>query len=367
MKMRAIIAFALLALSTVLLAIGVPSAIVGCGGAAPVESDAVADAGTDAAAHDSGSTDASDASDASDSGTVSDASDAGLASDASDSGTVSGASDAGLASVDASDSRPTLDASNAGSAPDGGDSGSLNAGIENDSGLGSAHIRQWQSFTCDGNCPPEGNSNNEVIWGTLQPVLAGSTIVVFVTEADNGDMTAPPVTVSDSAGDSYTELNEVNDQPDQQANWMFVTKNVAATGRPLQVSSTFHGVNQWQGIIVMEIAGTGPLSVIGSSSNVIFNDCCGSPGSLPDVFPSIALTAPSLVIAVSDGFDILQAGSGYTVLGSAWDWMGDEGACNCNSTTIEYGTFPVGSAAPRFVPIEPRTNYMNLAVAIQSN
>src|SRR5580658_1579331 len=159
MKMRAIIAFALLALSTVLLAIGVPSAIVGCGGAAPVESDAVADAGTDAAAHDSGSTDASDASDASDSGTVSDA------------------SDAGLASVDASDSRPTLDASNAGSAPDGGDSGSLNAGIENDSGLGSAHIRQWQSFTCDGNCPPEGNSNNEVIWGTLQPVLAGSTIV----------------------------------------------------------------------------------------------------------------------------------------------------------------------------------------------
>jgi hypothetical protein len=46
MKMRTIIAFALLALSIVLLAIGVPSATVGCGGAAPVENDAAADAGT---------------------------------------------------------------------------------------------------------------------------------------------------------------------------------------------------------------------------------------------------------------------------------------------------------------------------------
>jgi hypothetical protein len=342
--------------------------------------DAAVDAGSgpDAAAHDSGFIDASDAGDAglSDArdASVPDASDAASASDASDAGStadsdadpsISDASDAGSSGYDAANVDGADDdggdsgvaTGDAGSRPDASDSGSPRA----------AYVRQWESFDCDGDCPPEGNSNNEAIYATLSPVLAGSTIVVFVTEANNGDMTTPPVTMSDSAGDSYTELGNVNDQPDQQANLLFVTTNVAATGNALKVTSAFDGVNQWQGIIVMEVAGTGPLSVVTSTSNLIFNDCCGSPGSLPDDFPSMTLTAPSLVIAMTNGFDVMTAGSGYTALGSAWDWMGAEGACNCNSATIEYGTFPVGIAAPTFTPIEPITNWMNLAVAIKSN
>jgi hypothetical protein len=357
--------------------------IYAAAGSSDAGADSAADASSDAstdAARDAGS-DASDGSGDANDATVADASDASV-SDASDAGAGSDATDGALS--DANDATPSSDASDSGTADalaeaeaSSGDEGETESGVDAtadaapdaapDTGGVAAYVRQWAAFQCDGNCPPEGNSNNEAIYATLSPVLAGSTVVVFVTEADNGDATTPPVTMSDSAGDSYAELGNVNDQPDQQATLLLVTTNVAATGSALKVTSAFDGVNQWQGIVVMEVAGTGPLSVVASTSNLIFNDCCGSPGSLPDDLPSMTLTAPSLVIAMTNGFDVMTAGSGYTALGSAWDWMGAEGACNCNSATLEYGTFPVGIAAPTFTPIEPITNWMNLAVAIESH
>jgi len=189
----------------------------------------------------------------------------------------------------------------------------------------------------------------------------------FVTEDNNGDMSPPPVTMSDSAGITYAMFNEVTDAPDFGAVLGFAVSNVAATGNPLKVTLAFDRVNQWQGIVVMEIAGAGPLPVIGASSDVVFEDCCGSHGDLPDTLPSISLSAPAPVVAFSYGFDPSSAGSGYTVLGSACNWQGLEGSCDCNSATLEYGTFHVASAIPSFVPNSWVSNFSNMAVAIRSN
>jgi hypothetical protein len=352
-------------------------------GSSDAGADSAADASSDAstdAAHDAGS-DASDGSGDANDAAVADASDANV-SDASDAGAGSDATDGALS--DANDAAPSSDASDsstldalAEAEASSDEAGETESGVDAtadaapdaapDAGGVAAYVRQWAAFQCDGDCPPEGNSNNEAIYATLGPVLAGSTIVVFSAEDNNGDMTPPPITITDGAGNSYAQFDSVTDAPDFGAMLGFAATGVPAAPGGLTVTSTFDGVNQWQTIAVLEIAGTGPLPVVGSSANVVFEDCCGGNGTQPDVLPTLTFDVPSLVVAVTYGFNPSSAGAGYTALGSTWNWDGLEGSCDCDSATLETGTF-TGSATPSFGNNSGSTsNFTNMAVAIQSN
>ena len=198
-----------------------------------------------------------------------------------------------------------------------------------------AYIRQVSQVSTPGD-------NSQDQYSQLpMPVLAGSAVLVFVTEYNiNGNPTgsgAPsPVTVTDAQG-TYTLLATVNDQSDWQAVISYYRPNVAAG--TIDVHAHFAGL-EWQGIVVAEIANTTAAPLIAQASSL---DNAAQKSANAVKTPSIAVgsTAALIVAFAVNGLDTYgepSVGTGYTLSLAAWNWGGVEGTATTPSAVLEVET-----------------------------
>ena len=266
--------------------------------------------------------------------------DAADSADAAGSGDASGDSDAG--SFDSGDGSSVGDSGGDGAGVDAGSvDGATDGGDGGDSGVGSgdassvAYIRQTSQISTPGD-------NKQDQYSQLpMPVLAGSAVLVFVTEYNiNGNPAgsgAPsPVTVTDGQG-TYTLLATVNDPSDWQAAMAYYRPNVSAG--TIDVHAHFAGL-EWQGIVVAEIANTTAAPLIAQASSL---DNAAQKSANAVKTPSIAVgsTAALIVAFAVNGLDTYgepSVGTGYMLSLAAWNWGGVEGTATTPSSVLEVET-----------------------------
>ena len=249
-------------------------------------------------------------------------------------------------------------AADAGGAPD--ESGF----VSGDGGAG-AYVRQYSQTSTTGN----GSQDQSSSLG--RPVLAGSAILVFVTEYNIGGTPAgsaapAPVRMTDSSGGSYTLLNTLNDQPDWQAVMSFVRTNAPAGN--LTVSAHFAGL-EWQGLVVVEVANVPASPVVASMAHV--NMAATKAANSVTSGAMAAGSSPVLVVAFgvngSDTSGAPSAGTGFTSVVKAWNWNGVENTSTLPSSLLESGSFAApGNVAATFTPAGAGDNFCTLAAAFKN-
>ncbi len=168
------------------------------------------------------------------------------------------------------------------------------------------------------------------------PVLAGSSILVFVTEANAGN-TGLPITITDTSGNVYTKLDQVDDKTN--AAWQSLFSFVAYDVHPGTTTLTikFQQV-EWQGVLAVEVGGVTSLPTIEHKGNVQYGTGTGinavtsgllTAGTSPGVL--IGLSTPTL-----DTKGAPNAGTGFTSVVTVWNWLGEEGSATVPSSRLEY-------------------------------
>jgi hypothetical protein len=169
------------------------------------------------------------------------------------------------------------------------------------------------------------------------PVLAGSTILVFATQANGGKSGVLIKSVSDTAGNSYSQLNHADDTTNAawQNLYLWAAYNVPA-GTP-EVTVTYPQV-EWQGVLLVEVTGVTSVPMQLNSAKVQFGV-----GTGVDAITSGTMTtngAPGTVIGVStatlDTKGAPNPGTGFTSATTVWNWNGEENSATVPSTLLEY-------------------------------
>ena len=172
-----------------------------------------------------------------------------------------------------------------------------------------------------------------------QPVLQGSTILVLQAEA----LLAPPdgMEVDDSANVTYTLLDNFSDQEGVTKTWI---RTNASAGN-LTVHAYFPE-DQWQTILAMEISNVSANPVIGHGcaktavpGNSIVVD--GIKSTAISV-PSASTSSPALLVAFGvnmadyvGGQGAPVAGTGFTTVGTMFNWQGVEVTTMVDSSILE--------------------------------
>jgi hypothetical protein len=172
-----------------------------------------------------------------------------------------------------------------------------------------------------------------------QPVLVGSTILVFATES-NGGNAGMPITVTDSVGNPFSKLDQVDDTSNAawQSMFSFAAYNVPAGTEQVTVK---YKELEWQGVLVVEVAGVTSLPLLQHVGNVQHGT-----GTTTDAITSGSMSAgatPGTVIGLSmatlDTKGAPKAGTGFTASASMWNWNGEENTAKAPSTLLEYQHF----------------------------
>jgi hypothetical protein len=190
-------------------------------------------------------------------------------------------------------------------------------------------------------------------------VLPGSTIVVFATEGNEAKV-GTPITVTDTANNAYSLIDQVDDLTTAawQSLFSFAAYNVAGGSVTLHVSYT--ATDQlWHGVLIVEMAGVSAAPLVGHAKN---NQAITAK-TLTDSITSGAVAAgtqPATVLALSQAtLDYIggpNAGTGYAANTAIWNWginpATAEGALNAPSALLEFEhlTSP-GSVAATFTPV----------------
>ena len=261
-------------------------------------------------------------------------------------GTASGGSSSGGAA--SGGAAGATGGTSSGGADAGGSGGTATGGAAGSGGTsGSAYVRQYAQNAW------VGNGVQDITATLPMTVLAGSTVLAFVTEYNiNGNPPGSgppdPITVDDNAGGAYALLQTQTDSFE----WQTVMAFVRTTTTPVATltgHAHFAGL-EWQGIVVAEIVGVHlPILTSASQFQVL-------PGATVDSASSGPMTYPGPALLV--GFDCsTQAnqnppsiGTGFTLVGNAWNWGGAEGTANLPSATLEYRQVDAGNAAATFTP-----------------
>jgi len=171
------------------------------------------------------------------------------------------------------------------------------------------------------------------------PVLVGSTILVFATEA-NGGIVGLPITVTDSVGNPYSKLDQVDDTSNAawQSMFSFAAYNVPPGTEQVTVK---YREFEWQGVLVVEVAGVTSLPMLQHIGNVQ-RGTATSPNSITSGLMT-AGAAPGTVIGLSmatfDTKGAPAAGTGFTAAASLWNWNGEENTARAPSALLEYQHF----------------------------
>jgi hypothetical protein len=171
------------------------------------------------------------------------------------------------------------------------------------------------------------------------PVLVGSTVLVFATES-NGGIVGLPIIVTDSAGNPYSKLDQVDDTSNAawQSMFSFAAYNVPAGTEQVTVK---YLELEWQGVLVVEVAGVTSLPMLQHLGNVQR----GTATTLNAITSGLmtAGAAPGTVIGLSmatlDAKGAPAAGTGFTAAASVWNWNGEENTAKAPSTLLEYQHF----------------------------
>jgi hypothetical protein len=196
-----------------------------------------------------------------------------------------------------------------------------------------------------------------------QPVQAGSTILVFATESNGGNK-GLPISVSDAAGNPYTQLDQIDDTSNAawQSLFSFVAYNVPAGSSKVTVNWK---ELEWQGVVVVEVSGVTSLPMLQHVGNVQRGVGTGA-----NAITSGTITtngAPGTVIGLStatlDTKGAPNAGAGFTSSATAWNWNGVENTATVPSARLEYQHYasPTDVAAT-FTALGSGDNFDTLAI-----
>jgi hypothetical protein len=222
-----------------------------------------------------------------------------------------------------------------------------------------------------------GNQSQSRTVALPQPVLAGSTLLVFATES-NGGSTGAHIGVTDTLGSTYTLVQQEDDTqtPEWQSVYMYAAYN--ASSGSVSVTADF-GVLIWQGLVVMEVANVSPTPLIGSVKNLQKNIS----STTTDLITSTAIAGGinnAILIGLSmvtddqnaanggSGKGRPNAGTGFTDYLETWNWQGAENTSNSPSAMVVYrNSSSLGDAAVTMTPTGGTDDYVTLAIALQSN
>lgn len=208
-----------------------------------------------------------------------------------------------------------------------------------------------------------------------QPLLAGSTVLVFTTDINiNGTPVgtgAPsPIVISDSAAGTYRALVTVNNHWDWDAVRVFARTNVPAGALAVR---TVWQTNQWHGLMIAEVAGAPAnprITAIGANNFDAAQTTDATSSGLLELGQAPALLVGFAFNASASAGDqgAPLAGSGFTSIGTAWNWNGKEGTPLKPVALLEAAQLsPPGRVAATFTPTPsvPPDDYMVVAVALQ--
>lgn len=211
-------------------------------------------------------------------------------------------------------------------------------------GTGGGYVRQMAESSCV--------ACNLDVYATLpQSTLVGSTILLFVTDYLHNGPPGDPITVSDNAGSGYAQLGSpIVDTGAWSVTYAYARYNTPAIGS-LQAHAHFINL-EWQGIVVAEVAGVSaaPFSSVATNQQTLPN-----PGT-PDCQTSGTLTATASSVLVGFGISAYaqngppSASTGFTSVGTAWNWGAAEGTANAPSVRLEYKRVAAGTCAATFTP-----------------
>jgi hypothetical protein len=203
----------------------------------------------------------------------------------------------------------------------------------------------------DPGCTPAFVGNSAVTFSKATTI--GDTIWVAATVSDYGGVHT--ITVTDSQGNSYTELNQANDKsPGAQSVAQFYAANIKGGADTVTVNWT--GDN-YKGVLAVEISGVTSASDVGNS--VTTQDGGISSGSNNVKAAGISVPAAStsaLLVALTmdtngggsdtggSGFCAIPSGSGFTQVAQLWNWS-PTGQSACNLATFETMVVTAASTA----------------------
>ena len=198
--------------------------------------------------------------------------------------------------------------------------------------------------------------------------LAGSTIYVVFTEPNccsGGDGT--PVYITDSQGNTYTQLDQIDDLVASQTVVHFAAYNIK--GGALTVNATFN-TNDFIGMVAVEISGVTAAPLIAHKGNL--QTVSGTTANSITSGNLAGGSNPAILVAVSSNTSENSnpaaplASTGFTSGGSFWNWNGYQGTPNAPGTTLESKVLSSpGSVAATFSP-PGSDNYITVAALFQS-
>lgn len=238
----------------------------------------------------------------------------------------------------------------AGGAADGGSPGAGGAatgGSPGDGGVPNPHIVQAKEVQV-----VYPTSQDQLV--TLPNVGAGSTIIVFAHEFYIASGPPRAITLSDTNGATYTQLDALGDLDSESQNAVlsFISPNAPAGN----VTITAHRVydTDWDVLTAVEVAGvsTNQASPPHSIQLVVNGNQTVDSGTSG---PMTVNAAPSFIVGYSvSGRAIFPPpihGTGFTTFGTYVNWMGMEGTSNMDSATLESRLVSsAGTYAATFTP-----------------
>jgi hypothetical protein len=197
------------------------------------------------------------------------------------------------------------------------------------------------------------NTENQAVVQFNSPTTAGNLIWVAVTVSDYDG--AHTITVTDSQGNTFTELDQVNDQFGQQTVAQFYAPHIVGdSGSPDTITVSW-GNDDYKGVVITEIGGATANPLVGHSSN----DQLKPPATTDAISAgSIAVPAtdtPALVLAITmntsggasdtggSGYGAPSPGTGFTQVLQCWDY-------GSNLATLESATVSGTSVDATFTP-----------------
>jgi acyl dehydratase len=211
-------------------------------------------------------------------------------------------------------------------------------------------VVQYQTYQTQGT-----NGENDSVVQFKSPTKAGDTIYVAVTISDYAGVHS--LTVTDTQGNVYTELNQENDgPPGSQTVAQFYASNIKGDSGTPDTITMSTGFEDYRGLLVAEITGVGSAPLVGNSGHIQDGLSAGSGNVTSGGISVAASQAPALLVAVSmntsggssdtggSGYGAPAAGPGLTSVTTMWDWGLNLG--NFEIETVSAGTADATFDAP---------------------
>jgi hypothetical protein len=252
-----------------------------------------------------------------------------------------------------------------------GDPETAPAGPTDPRGPSVAQYVSYNSPVCpasDPGCTPTFVGNASVTFS--KATIKGDSIWVAATVSDYGGTHS--ITVTDSQGNTYVELNQANDKsPGAQSVAQFYAANIKGGADTVTVNWTD---DNYKGVLAVDISGVTTASHVGNSVNTQDGGIAAGSNNVKTASISVpsASTSALLVSLTMDtngggsdtggsGSCAIPSGSGFTQVVQLWNWS-PTGQSACNLATFETKVITAaGSASGTFTTTHTSDPYVTVA------